>query len=77
MTLAEAKAALTEARAAIPAAEEALVRAALAETGGRRAAAAAAAGIEWRTFMRWLARLSDAPPAPAPQRDKKGRVVRA
>jgi DNA-binding NtrC family response regulator len=77
VTLTEAKAALEAARAAIPAAEEALVRAALAATGGRRAAAAAAAGIEWRTFMRWLARIKDAPPAPAPQRDKKGRVVRA
>ncbi len=77
MTLAEAKAALEAARAAIPAAEEALVRAALAETGGRRAAAAAAAGIEWRTFMRWLARIKDAPPAPQPKRDKKGFFDRA
>ncbi len=77
MTLDEAKAALAAARAAVPAAEEALVRAALAAAGNVRCVAARLSGIEERTFMRWLARLPDAPPAPQPQRDEKGRVLRA
>ena len=77
MTVAEAKAALDAARAAIPAAEEALVRAALAEAGGVRITAARLAGIDLRTFMRWLARLDDPPPAPKPRRDEKGLVLRA
>lgn len=77
MTLDEAKAALAAARAAVPAAEEALVRAALAAAGNVRCVAARLSGIEERTFMRWLARLPDAPPAPQPKRDEKGRVVRA
>jgi len=77
VTLDEAKAALAAARAAVPAAEEALVRAALAAAGNVRCVAARLSGIEERTFMRWLARLPDAPPAPQPKRDEKGRVVRA
>lgn len=77
MTLDEAKAALETARAAVPAAEEALVRAALAAAGNVRCVAARLSGIEERTFMRWLARLDDVPPAPRPRRDKKGLVLRA